>query len=238
MNDFSKICRRRKFLNRLAHSFYDKKIVWKWVWQDIGDLRGKVVLDLGCGSGEFSYNLAQIGATVYGIDLSKELIALAKQNISGYTPSPLFIVMDAHSTAFPDNFFDFIFGNGILHHLQLSKAYMEIARILKPGGRAYFMEPLDRHPLVKVVRWLTPQARSADEKPLNFSDIEVARKIFKEVHHCEFFLLAVAASPFNLVSYRIGRLLTHTLNVIDRILFKAIPPIRNYAWITMIRLSK
>ena len=89
--------------------------------------------------------------------------------------------------------FDYVFGNGILHHLDLDKAYLEIARVLKPGGKAYFMEPLLGHPLVQVFRWATPGRRTADEKPMDFAAIESARSAGLHPVCRTHYLAAVAA---------------------------------------------
>src|SRR5438270_352918 len=59
-----------------------------------------------------------------------------------------FAVMDAEHTTFPDASFDLIVGSGILHHLDLDRTYTEIARLLAPGGRAVFVEPLGHNALI------------------------------------------------------------------------------------------
>jgi hypothetical protein len=49
-----------------------------------------------------------------------------------------------------------LFGNGVLNHLALEGAYREIARVSKPGGKAFFMEPLNQRPLLVLFRKATP----------------------------------------------------------------------------------
>ena len=228
----------RRLINRLATSFYDKEIVWAPVWEELGNLSGKIVLDYGCGTGGFSFKLVQMGAIVYGIDISKEMILLAKKHICQGIRPPEFLICDAHRTSFPDAFFDVIFGNGILHHLDLEIAFREIARILKPGGRGYFMEPLALHPLLRIVRRLTPQARSGDERPLTFQDIELAKRFFSKVIHTEYFLLSVGAAPIGLLSTAFQKVIVKICHRLDRFVFWILPCTRRYAWITMIRLEK
>ena len=228
----------RSLLRRMACGFYDKEIVWAPVWQNIGDLSGKVVLDFGCGAGDFSLYLAGRGAIVHGIDISEELISMAERSIAGSDYHVEFFVSDAHRTEFPDHFFDFVFGNGILHHLDLETAYNELARILKPTGKAFFMEPLARHPAVRLVRRLTPRARSIDERPLTLHDINLAEGFFKEVLQEEYFLLSVAAAPLYLMSARIGKFAIRVLHGIDRFVFTLAPRSREYAWITLLTLVR
>lgn len=53
---------RRRLVHRLTASFYDKDLLWKPIWIFLGDLKGKVVPDYGCGAGGFSFELAKRGA--------------------------------------------------------------------------------------------------------------------------------------------------------------------------------
>jgi len=230
----------RRLVHRLAGGFYNKDFLWKPVWRSLGNLKGKVVLDYGCAAGGFSFELAKMGAEVYGIDVSERLISLAlsRRCQAPQVISPKFLIMDAHRLEFSNEFFDFVFGNGILHHLELEKAYGEVARVLKPNGKAFFIEPLDRHPALRLFRQLTPQARTADEKPLSFEDIEKARCYFQNVVHREIYLLAVLAAPLNLLSYKAGSIVERILYLVDKLIFKVVPQTRRYAWITLIQLGK
>lgn len=135
---------------------------------------GQKVLDLGCGTGERSAQLLKCGASVEGIDISPVYIEQAEELAAelGVPPSRYcFQVMDAHRLQFDDNTFDLVIGEGILHHLDLFVSTDEIRRVLKPGGRALFLEPLAANPLLKIFRLLTPRARTVDEKPLSRKDL-------------------------------------------------------------------
>ena len=79
--------------------------------------------------------------------------------------------MDAHDLQFDEGTFDLVIGNGILHHLDLDVSTNEILRVLKPNGRAVFLEPLSANPLLMVFRWLTPKARTEDESPLSRNEL-------------------------------------------------------------------
>ncbi len=229
--------RHRRLISRLARTFYDKEIVWASVWHDLGSLRGKLVLDYGCGAGGFSLELSRHGATAIGIDLSEELIFQAQEQARELQRSPSFAVMDAHRLAFLDGSFDLVVGNAILHHLGLAEAYAEVARVLKRGGRAYFMEPLQGHPLIRLARAFTPAARSPDEQPLSLEDLQAAGQVFSKVEHEEFFFVALVAAPLSLLSYRLARGATRLLHRLDRLLMRSFPVCRRWAWITLIRLE-
>ena len=141
------------------------------------DLRGKTVLDYGCGRGEASLKYLKAGADkVVGIDISSEYIAeaLRTAEAAGFDSARFdFRAMDAHRLDFPDASFDLVIGYGILHHLDADVALAEIHRALKPGGRVLLQEPLADHPLLKLFRRLTPNARTEDEAP--FSGAEIKR---------------------------------------------------------------
>ena len=138
------------------------------------NLSGKIVLDYGCGKGLDSLKLLKAGATVYGIDIAEnyinETISLAEKN--GFSSKDYnFQVMDAHDLKFENNKFDLVIGNGILHHLDKLVAINSIYKVLKPGGRLVFKEPLADNPLLKIFRFFTPKARTVDEEPFSKADL-------------------------------------------------------------------
>lgn len=141
----------------------------------LNNVQGACLLDIGCGHGELSLSLLGKGAGyVAGIDISQTYVddAIRSADDANYAKSRFdFSVMDAHKLEFPDNHFDIVVGNGILHHLDLPTCLNEINRVLKPGGFALFTEPLAGNPFLKLFRLLTPQARTVDEKPLDASDL-------------------------------------------------------------------
>jgi len=230
----------RRLIHKLSQSFYSKaqnSALWGPVWKQI-DLQGKRVLDYGSGGGGFSFELARRGAEVEGIDISEELIDMAKRAIPFGIPRPRFSVRDAHSTGFDDHSFDYVFGNGILHHLELERAYREIARVLKPGGKAFFMEPMEQHPLLVLLRKATPSLRSVDEKPLNLEEIMMASRFFQNLIHTEHFLFAVLAAPVHLVSDDAAFWLIKALDSADRRMIRVFPRLGRYAWLSMLELGK
>jgi SAM-dependent methyltransferase len=149
---------------RSLHNFYS---------EHLGDVRGKMVLEYGCGKGDFAAWVSSLGAYVVGIDISEFNIAhcnakFAKKGID--QESFKFCVMDAHSLEFADGSFDVVLGNGILHHLDLPIAMKEIDRVLQPGGIALFQEPLGDNPILKFYRYLA-ENQTDDERPLNRQDL-------------------------------------------------------------------
>jgi SAM-dependent methyltransferase len=97
------------------------------------------VLDIGCGGGRTAIALAELGLDVYGIDISKAMIALARQQTAWANLRGEFQVMDVMNMEFPANVFDVAFfpynGIELLPGMMGKKqAIKEIWRVLKPGG--------------------------------------------------------------------------------------------------------
>ena len=77
-----------------------------------------------------------------------------------------FRVMDAEQLEFADDSFNLVCGSGVLHHLDLNRAYAEVARVLEPTGIGVFEEPLGHNPAINAYRRRTPEMRTVDEHPL------------------------------------------------------------------------
>lgn len=118
---------------------------------------------------------------------------------------------------FPDRSFDVVVGRSILHHLELPLAYKEILRVLRPGGRAIFMEPLGDNPGAKILRAVTPATRTKDEKALSRSDIDQADSLFAGSCHLFFNLVSVPAAMLtSLTPLRPDNLLLRIADQFDR----------------------
>jgi SAM-dependent methyltransferase len=97
-------------------------------------LEGRRVLDAGCGMGRFAEVCAGAGAEVHAIDLSTAVEAAAR-NLSRF-PNAFFYQADIMNLPFADGTFDAIYSIGVLHHTpDTRKAFLSLARLLKPGGR-------------------------------------------------------------------------------------------------------
>jgi len=143
--------------------------------------RSSFVLEYGCFNGWSIPALTTCAPRrILGIDISENAIAEAKLNHGSVAD---FGVMDCHRLALADESLDVVVGRAILHHLDFDAAIREVRRVLKPGGHAVFIEPLRDNPAGKLVRLLTPRARTRDELPLSRAQIRRADSLFGESRH-------------------------------------------------------
>jgi len=197
----------------------------------------KDVLEYGCGPGSHSFVLASYAKTVTSIDISDFAINNAqtkaeKENIKNLS----FVEMDAENLKFNNETFDLIYGNAIIHHLNLKKSFPEIQRVLKKGGRAYFYEPLGHNIFINLYRKLTPRMRTVDEHPLLTKDINYAQNFFDSVNVQYFHLSTLLAVPFrNTKSYN---KILKCLHGFDNFLFKVFPFLKKQAWYCVIEVEK
>ena len=111
------------------------------------------ILEIGCGTGEAAFWMAaDTPARVLATDLSPKFIAFAQQQFQ--RPNLQYAVLDFNRQAdFNGRSFDYIVGNGILHHLyfHLGDALMQMRRLLKPGGKLIFWEPNIYNPYIWLI---------------------------------------------------------------------------------------
>jgi SAM-dependent methyltransferase len=141
----------------------------------LGDIKGKTVLEYGCGDGRYTVLLAERGAKVIALDISAPLLALARKRleINGCEGVEL-MLGSAHALPLPDESVDIIFGMAILHHLDLKLASREVQRVLRKGGRGIFKEPIRNSKLVAWLRQFLPKHGDVSpfERPLTDREIK------------------------------------------------------------------
>jgi len=133
-------------------------IVFPKLLELMGNISGKRILDLGCGVGDLSKQLAERGAFVDAVDISREMIDTAKrenQNVSGIT----YLLSDAENLgAYKDKTFDFVVMNMVLINVdskdKIQKIFLETSRVLKDNGIFLFT---DLHPIALMVPNTTTQ---------------------------------------------------------------------------------
>ena len=192
-------------------------------------------LEYGCGPGSSAFLLAKKGANVTAIDISDVAIRQAKEIALAEGLDIDFRTMNAEELLFGSDTFELVCGSGILHHLDLTRAYEEISRVLKPDGHAVFIEPLGHNPLINLYRRLTPHLRTKDEHPLTMSDLNLATKYFHAIRTKFFHLASLVLIPFR--NWSAFDKALDKFDKLDQMLLKGTSPLRRYAWIVVIELS-
>ncbi len=139
----------------------------------------RTVLEIGCGTGEVSYWLASKSPlNILGTDICVPFIETAQKK---YQRENLkFEVLDFNS---PDQIngrrFDYIIGNGILHHLyyNLDQALVTIRGLLNRGGKMIFMEPNIYNPYCAIIFNFTRQLASLEPDEMAFSRRYISKKL-------------------------------------------------------------
>lgn len=197
--------------------------------------RGARALEYGCGQGSEAFALAARGVEVTGIDISEVAVDLAASVAERDGLDIDFRVMNAEKLEFDEQSFDLVCGSGILHHLDLDLAWGELARMLRPGGRAVFLEPLGHNPVINLYRRLTPSLRTVDEHPLTMADLAAAERRFGTVTISFHQLLWLATVPVQ--GLRGGQRLSALADRADRWLFDRVPWTRRLAWTSVLVLA-
>ncbi len=161
------------------------------------------ICDFGCGSGEMACRLGRMGYRVTGLDVSPELIDLARERakLDGVEDRVSFIVADGASATLPKNEFDAVLAMSVIHHLPLEAGLDTLEGLLKPGGRIAFQEPVA---FLKGLQWLrdrTPVEKdvSPDERQLSMKEIQRIHERF-EVEEMHYYHLLTRLS--RLMSYK------------------------------------
>lgn len=198
--------------------------------------QGARALDYACGDGFFTFLMAEAGAHAVGIDIAPLSVSNAAKEAERRGLPTRFSVMDCENLEFPDNTFDLINVSGVLHHLDVRRAYSEMARVLKPTGTVLCVEALRHNPVFQLYRKVTPHLRTAYETQhiLRRRDVLAARDYFGRIEWRFFHLASVVAVPFR--QTLLFEPLLSPLEMIDSLLLR-VPPIRWWAWQIVFVLS-
>ncbi len=133
--------------------------------------RGKTVLDVGCGSGRWTYAMASLGARVVAVDFSDAAVQITREvteQMDGGAGEVTVIQASLFHLPFLPEQFDFVVSWGVLHHQRdTTSAFRRIAPLVRPGGLLYVMVYERRNPvkvvgtelLRRVLRRLSPERR-------------------------------------------------------------------------------
>ncbi len=164
----------------------------RFILRRLGDVRGKYLLDLGCGAGENSVYFATRGARCVAADYSPGMVEVALKLAHSNGVKVEGKVVNAMAIAFPDNTFDIVYASNLLHHIPDPKvAIQEAYRVLKPGGTLCFWDPLKHNPIINVYRKIATEVRTEDETPLNIAIVHHVESLFSKTDYDTFWIASL-----------------------------------------------
>ena len=129
----------------------DREVELERIWDALRLSRGARLLDAGCGSGQWALALAERGARVTGVDLSTEMIRLARENASARGLDIEWRTGDVTRLADPLAVFDAIHARVLLQFVpDVTGALRELRRVLRPGGRLLASVPGALSPIYRA----------------------------------------------------------------------------------------
>lgn len=203
----------------------------------LGELKGKQVLEYGCGLGQISVLLAKCGAHVTTFDLSRVSVEVTRRRaeIDGVADRITATVAAGEDLPYADESFDIVVGKAILHHLNVELAAPHLHRVLKRNGKASFAEPMGVNPLLRFGREYLPYAhkkpRGAD-RPLDYKTIEHWGKAFRDYSYREIQLLSMLERVFGFNRH------LNALHRIDETLLNRFPGLRRYCRYIVLYMTK
>lgn len=227
----------------------------RYITQRLGNIKGKRLLDVGCGLGEASVYFAILGADVTSSDLSQGMLDATTRLAQANNVSVKQHIASAEDMQLPpDARFDIIYAGNLLHHVDIEQTITRIKPHLAPGGTLVTWDPLAYNPVINVYRAMATDVRTPDEHPLKWSDIKLFHKHFRVVETQYFwlstlliFLIMALIQRRNPNKERFWKVVVQEggkwgwlylpLERFDRLLLKIFPPLRLLCWNVVIVAS-
>lgn len=228
----------------------------RFIKQQLGDLKGKRLLDVGCGLGEASVYFALLGADVTSSDLSQGMLdaTLNLAHMNAVTVRQHLASAENMQLA-PEEKFDVIYAGNLLHHVDIDATIQRVIPHLADDGVFVSWDPLAYNPAINVYRSIATEVRTPDEHPLKWHDIKLFNKYFSSVEKRYFWLttliifiimaLAQRRNPnkerFWKVIIKEGKKwawLYRPLELLDRFLLSILPPLKLLCWNIVIIAKK
>lgn len=210
-----------------------------------GDIKGKDVLEIGCGNGMLSVYLAKIGGNITAVDNSNISINNTRE-IAKYNQVEHLIKtheLNAMEIGKLEKSFDLVVGEYVLHHIEPFSVFAKILfKVIKKGGRGIFFENNSRNPILMFGRnflagkYGIPKYSDSEEHPFEPKEIEILKQNFTEVNiyypEFMFFLL------FNSHIFKSEGKIRHILINLDRWMYRNLPSFRKYSYCQIVEFKK
>lgn len=192
---------------------------------------GMTVLELGCGTGTFTRELACSGADVVAIDVSPELLEIARANCSA--PNVQYQIQNAYALSYSQGVFDSVVGSSVLHHLEIKEALRNIYRVLKPAGTIYFTEPNMVNPQIAIQKNIPWIKRKLGDSPDETAFFRWSlRRLLEQTGYGD-----VRIDPFDFLHPKMPVALIDRVNALGRFL-ENVPVLSEFAGSLYIRAIK
>lgn len=237
-------------LDNPQHPFYERRRLYRAAMAALEEepLKGKRVLDYGCGPADFGIWMATESAEVTLLDLSPKAIQLGlkRAQASGVARRVKGVAADASKLdMFADWAFDLVFACASLHHtMKYPGALEELARIMHPGARLVLCETWGANPLLGAARRFRAKREGEEEEQgeeiiLSPKEIVELSRFFKQIDVRPLSLLAMGKRLMRgRFQQRAARTTLHALERADSALLSLVPPLRQWcgeAVITAVR---
>ena len=224
----------------------DYAVALRFVNIEESKLNGMKVLDCGAGLGHLAVWLATKGAHVTAIDVSpKSLEVLSKRaRHHGVSKNIDARLLPIEQIDYEDARFDLAVGEFILHHVMLEKCMPQIRRVLRPGGKALFLETSANNRLLMFFRTHIighlgiPKLQDEIEYPLTERDVEYIDKVFEgrcKVHYVPYTFLRMLDSH---IFRRKIKFMSWLLIRGDRLIYRYLPFMRKYSYVMLVDLTR
>ena len=220
---------------------------WEDVKRELGDVKGKKILEIGCSRGVFSIFLAKQGAIVTGIDVGENLILAAKEFAKINNVDCNFKACSAADMKL-DETYDVIIGFAVLHHMNeesVLTSFRDFYRLLKNNGIAIFTEPVENSKSFEILQNIIPiperpsilqrnkwktYYKNLDDRPMSNNEFIYAGKVnnfrsTKIFPHGLIIRLSKIFGKKNKSRFISANLL---LKKFDKVLFKFFPILKRY----------
>jgi 2-polyprenyl-3-methyl-5-hydroxy-6-metoxy-1,4-benzoquinol methylase len=211
------------------------------MFDHLGPLEGKTILDLGCGWHPTPVYFALAGAArVVATDVSPKAIEHVEQAaaVNGVADRIEAVCCPAEDMPFADDEFDLVHGEAVLHHLQLDDAGVELARVMRPGARGAFKDPLGHNKVLEAARDHLPyawkHAHKGTDEPLTIDRLEQFGRSFRLMRTRGHGLLSLVPTY---LSRRRRTTVVEVTEKVDEQLLEKVPVLQRYARFTTVLVA-